>query len=160
MATKHRETKLKKFKQTKMKTILQGYCSKRLIKLEDTIMDANEDLVDDVKANSLQKDPINDSIEEENDDFHLVNQISSSNLNLKFIDDNDTDSLNSILNLNKQNVDETKPEIKLQTTQTAQEQITKTLTNNNTKKAVLFKFNYQVDQVGTYENCEFYFVLN
>ena len=141
-----------------MKTILPGYYSKRLIKLEDTIMDANEDLVDDVKANSLHKDPINDSIEEENDDFHLVNQISSSNLNLKFIDDNDTDSLNSILNLNKQNVDETKPEIKPQTTQTAQEQITKTLTN--TKKAVLFKFNYQVDQVGTYENCEFYFALN
>ena len=47
---------------------------------------------------------MNDSIEEEDDDFHLVKKNISSSSKLKYIDDYDTDSIKSLINLiNKTN---------------------------------------------------------
>jgi hypothetical protein len=83
-----------------MKSILlngrKKLSAKRLVKIDDDNQDEDE---------TNEHDTImNDSIEEEDDDFHLVKKNSNSVSKIKYIDDYDTDSIKSLVNLiNKTN---------------------------------------------------------
>jgi hypothetical protein len=84
-----------------MKSILlNGRNEKRLIKMEEEKMQGNDDEDDGQECQAL----MNDSIEDEDDDFHLVMKNISSSNKLKYVDDCDTDSIKSLINLiNKTN---------------------------------------------------------
>ena len=65
----------------------------------------HDDETAEVTSNDSSKESVtmNDSIEEEDDDFHLVKKMSNPN-QIKYIDDYDTDSIKSLINLiNKTN---------------------------------------------------------
>ena len=84
-----------------MKSILlngrKKLSEKRLVKMEEKEKTLDEE---DNEAETL----MNDSIEEEDDDFHLVKKNNSSQNKIKYIDDYDTDSIKSLINLiNKTN---------------------------------------------------------